>query len=231
MAKYTELLSEYIEHGGELPAVFDTIEGFEDLFVGRYCDCEIGFETPILFKIKLEAKANLIIPAYAKRISEFEEAKAALLNPEKKRIKTGTIKREYGKRENTDSNTKTGEIVKSVKDTKTFTNEDHVSTEAELPFGGTNENEAITRRNVDKGFEDKTVTEATDTESYKDYEDKNTKVEQEHNDKETYENVTETESGYSATEAEALFKALENKVYIILNDCLEEFKNLFMKVY
>lgn len=43
MAKYTELFAEYLEGGGSLPAAFAEIVGFEDLFVARYCDKEIGF--------------------------------------------------------------------------------------------------------------------------------------------------------------------------------------------
>ena len=31
MAKYTELFSEYLERGGQLPASFALIDGFEDL--------------------------------------------------------------------------------------------------------------------------------------------------------------------------------------------------------
>lgn len=191
MAKYTELLSEYIENGGELPAVFDQIANFEDLFIGRYCDCEIGFETPILFQIKLETRANLIIPQYVKRLSAFEEAEQLLIQPTKKRVKSGSIT--YG-----------GE------DTHTFTTSDHIRNESELPFvsSGT---PPVTQQYTDKGH--------TDTDTIK----KGTT--------ETYNNVTDTESGYTSSEAEALYKALEEPVRILLEDCLNEFKNLFMKVY
>lgn len=58
MAKYTELFSEYLEGGGELPAAFSQIDGFEDLFIGHFIDKEIGFETEVLFTIKLETKAK-----------------------------------------------------------------------------------------------------------------------------------------------------------------------------
>lgn len=69
MAKYTMLLAEYLQKGGQLPASFALIDGFEDLFVARYCDHEIGFETDELFRIKLEYKADLIMQAYADKIT------------------------------------------------------------------------------------------------------------------------------------------------------------------
>lgn len=192
MPKYTELLSEYIENGGELPAVFDQIANFEDLFIGRYCDCEIGFETPILFQIKLETRANLIIPQYVKRLSAFEEAEQLLIQPTKKWVKSGSIT--YG-----------------GADTHTFTASDHIRNESELPFVSSTGTPPVTQQYTDKGY--------TDTDTIK----KGTT--------ETYNEVTDAESGYTSSEAEALYKALEEPVRILLEDCLNEFKNLFMKVY
>lgn len=69
MAKYTMLLAEYLQKGGQLPASFALIQGFEDLFVARYCDKEIGFETDNLFYIKLEYTAGLVMQAYADKIA------------------------------------------------------------------------------------------------------------------------------------------------------------------
>ena len=65
MAKYTELLTEYIENGGTLPTAFSLITGFEDLFIRHFCNYEIGFETETLFAIKLEEKADLYMNLYA----------------------------------------------------------------------------------------------------------------------------------------------------------------------
>lgn len=192
MAKYTELLSEYLEHGGELPAVFGNIEGFEDLFKGKYCDREIGFETPVLFQIKLEARANLVIPAYVKRIAEYEEAEKLLTKAEKTRVKSGAIS--Y-----------------SGKDTHIFETNDHVREQADLPFSGNVLQMPPTYVETDKGYKD------TDT--------------IEKGTKESYDNVKEVESGYTPTEATSVFKALEDKVYNILQECLEEFESLFMEIY
>lgn len=83
MAKYTMLLAEYLAKGGQLPASFALVAGFEDLFIGRYCDSEIGFETDELFKIKLEAKANEIMQTYADRIAKITTAWTEYDNPVK----------------------------------------------------------------------------------------------------------------------------------------------------
>ena len=69
MAKYTMLLAEYLQKGGQLPASFSLIQGFEDLFIAKYCDKEIGFETDELFRIKLEYTADLIMQSYADKIA------------------------------------------------------------------------------------------------------------------------------------------------------------------
>lgn len=74
MAKYTELLSEYLERGGQLPASFALIDGFEDLFKLHYCDKEIGFETEALFQMKLERTARINMPFYADRIRRLASA-------------------------------------------------------------------------------------------------------------------------------------------------------------
>ena len=83
MAKYTMLLAEYLQKGGQLPASFSLIQGFEDLFIAKYCDKEIGFETDELFRIKLEYKANLLIPMYKQRIDMLSAYWTKAENPTK----------------------------------------------------------------------------------------------------------------------------------------------------
>ena len=93
MAKYTMLLAEYLKMGGQLPASFALIQGFEDLFVAKYCDYEIGFETDELFRIKLECKANLVMQTYADKISTRVFYWTKINNPVKtyyEKIKTKT---------------------------------------------------------------------------------------------------------------------------------------------
>lgn len=74
MAKYTELLADYLQSGGGLPAIFENIEGFTDLFCLRFFDREIGFETETLFAMKLELIADIYVPIYEQRISSLANA-------------------------------------------------------------------------------------------------------------------------------------------------------------
>lgn len=81
MAKYTELFSEYLEGGGELPSSFSLIENFDNLFKLRFYDHEIGFETETLFSMKLELTASIMIPIYKDRIDMLAEAITGAKNP------------------------------------------------------------------------------------------------------------------------------------------------------
>lgn len=179
MAKYTELFSEYLENGGDLPAVFSEIEGFGDLFKGYYCDKEIGFETPALFAIKLENRANDIVPAYAERITRINEFKAKFEQSEKTTVKSGNINRDYGERTNY--------------------NWDN-------PF---NVGAAAATEN--------NVTTQSKTAAY--------------TDKESYENVNDTQSGYTPDEAERRMRYYEGEITNLKHDLLLEFNNLFMRIY
>ena len=73
MAKYTMLFAEYLKSGRQLPSAFSLIPAlneisFEDLFISRFCQREIGFETDSLFEIKLNARANVVCPFYADKL-------------------------------------------------------------------------------------------------------------------------------------------------------------------
>lgn len=94
MAKYTELLSEYVLNGNPLPEIFGEIPAFETLFLMVYGDREIGFETEDIFRLKLEARAETIIPLY-----KFAIEKTSGITIEK--IKTRTFK--GGARRETDT--------------------------------------------------------------------------------------------------------------------------------
>lgn len=86
MAKFTETYAEYLEtHDGQTPAVFSQIQGFDDLFVGEFCDKEIGFETETLFEIKLDNLANIVIPKYKERIDLLTTAMGHAEAPTKTR--------------------------------------------------------------------------------------------------------------------------------------------------
>lgn len=69
MAKYTISYADYVRKGGAIPASFADIEGFETLFLERYADREIGFETADIFAYKLQLKADLWIPDYKERLA------------------------------------------------------------------------------------------------------------------------------------------------------------------
>lgn len=81
MARFTELFSEYLEGGRDLPAAFNTIEGFTELFKLHYIDKEIGFETETLFAAKLEEYATILIPLYKERIEMHAAAITNAKNP------------------------------------------------------------------------------------------------------------------------------------------------------
>ena len=83
MAKYTETLADYLAGGRDLPAEFALIDGFDKLFVGKYVDHELGFETEDLFEIKLELKAALVIPIYKERLDQLNAAIARESNAAK----------------------------------------------------------------------------------------------------------------------------------------------------
>lgn len=68
MAKYTETLADYLAGGGQLPAAFSKIEGFENLFKMKYYDKEIGFETETIFALKLNIVADLYIDQYVDQL-------------------------------------------------------------------------------------------------------------------------------------------------------------------
>lgn len=96
MAKYTMLLADYLAKGGALPSSFALIDGFESLFLGQYCDHEIGFETDELFNLKLEHKANMFIPLYAERIRIRAEYWTKATNPTKVRYEKATTQYNMG---------------------------------------------------------------------------------------------------------------------------------------
>ena len=168
MSKYTETLVEFLEGGGVLPAAFAEIEGFEDLFVARYCDKEIGFETEALFQIKLEERAAIIIPAYVKRIAATDAAWLTVTDPTRKQ-------------------------------TRTFNSDEKRSSSSSLPLNAQTAQPSQTAK----------ADAFTDT------------------DTTTFEGITPDE----AIRRAEYFQNLDGMTWILLDKCLHEFENLFMKVY
>jgi len=95
MAKYTETLQEYLEDN-DLPTKFEEIDGFSELFIGRYCDSEIGFETEELFTVKLQHYADLYIDVYKERIQDVASALTKIKAP----VKTVYTQADFGGRKN-----------------------------------------------------------------------------------------------------------------------------------
>ena len=168
MAKYTELFAEYLESGGVLPAAFANIAGFEDLFVARYCDKEIGFETEELFHVKLEERAAIISPAYVKRIEATDAAWLVVTDPLRKQ-------------------------------TRSFDSAEKNTSTRSLPIN------AQTAQ----------PTQTATADAYKDVEST------------TFEGMTPDE----AIRRVEYFQKLDGTAWILLDACLREFENLFMKVY
>ena len=168
MSKYTETLVEFLEGGGVLPAAFAKIEGFEDLFVARYCDKEIGFETEALFQIKLEERAAIILPAYVKRIQATEAAWLTVTDPTRTQ-------------------------------TRTFASGEKRSSSSSLPLNSQTAQPSQTAK----------ADAFTDT------------------DTTTFERMTPDEALCRAE----YFQKLDGTAWILLDACLREFENLFMKVY
>ena len=94
MALYTETLAEWLDDGNALPEEFAQLPGLENAFLGRYVTREIGFETPWLFKLKLNAKAAEIVPLYVGRAEALNTAEAAVLTGTKQsKTVNGKIRR------------------------------------------------------------------------------------------------------------------------------------------
>lgn len=98
MAKYTELFAEYLAKGGQLPASFGLITGFEDIFKKYYFDKEIGFETELIFYMKLDMYATLYMQKYADKISRLASAWLEFDAPAKVIYETDTTAFAGGKR-------------------------------------------------------------------------------------------------------------------------------------
>ena len=76
MASYTEYFYEYIENGNDMPSIFDGVPSlngttFKEIFAKHFNVYEIGLETETLFKDRLQAKANIVIPFYVDKISKL----------------------------------------------------------------------------------------------------------------------------------------------------------------
>lgn len=90
MALYTETLAEWLADGNDLPEDFAKLDGLENAFLGRFATREIGFETPWMFKLKMDAKAAEIVPLYVGRAEALKSAEDGILSGAKKSVTTNS---------------------------------------------------------------------------------------------------------------------------------------------
>ena len=83
MARYTSYLFEYLNDGFTLPEIFGEVPAvgaktFSELFTSFYKWHEIGYDTEWRFHDELEARANLIVPDYVRRINAVSKLNAEI---------------------------------------------------------------------------------------------------------------------------------------------------------
>ena len=225
MAKYTMLLAEYLQKGGQLPASFALIQGFEDLFVAKYCDHEIGFETDELFRIKLEYTANLVMQAYADKIATRAFYWTRAENPVKAYYEKTQIKTNLGAKQRTaNETTNIGERVKESSDTTNVGAQENKTTE--LPFDDTTA-EPNTINNLG-AREDSVSHSETEDASVDTLERIESEDAVENND---LHETWKEDNGETIDELIRMLEFLNADVTTLVEKCLNEFKPLFMAVY
>lgn len=116
MALYTETLKDWLNNGFTLPAIFSSIPQltssmtFAQLFESYFGEWEIGFETEEMFEMKLNLKANIVIPLYVKKIEMINEQLDNI-------FKNETIRRTY--LNNTNVSTLTDDVGNSAESVET----------------------------------------------------------------------------------------------------------------
>lgn len=238
MAKYTETLGEYLESGHTLPAIFDDITDFDKHFLARYIDREIGFETEALFEIKLEGKANIIIPLYKDRIQQLNDAITALSTPSYKVTKDNTGYYTH------DADIQDSGTEKHERDLQDSGSDGHSlsentvhgaqsGTRTQLPFNSSTsqpnektetaqytDNHNITQDQTTFGKktdDDTTITFGKKVDNDLRHEDH------------LKEEVTHT--GFTTAENLARINLLQGELFDMIDRCLKEFSHLFMQIY
>lgn len=203
MAKFTELFSEYLERGGQLPASFALIDGFEDLFKMHYCDKEIGFETEALFFMKLERTARINMPFYADRIRRLASSYYNFDVPAKVHYESTYGNNKMGEQNGRTSNNDTTNLGAQDSDT------------TELPFDSASGVPA-TKTHVAPTSNNTAGNGTTHADAYENSDTRQTE---------------RRESGYTPDEAMRAIEFLNGAVEPLIQKLLDEFKRLFMQVY
>lgn len=139
MARYTEYLFEFLEHGYTLPENFDTVPAFagtafKDIFAAWYKWKEIGFDTEQRFDAELRARALVVVPHYVEKITELNSVSSpssAVFSETLETVDflapagtTTTVKNESGKttvkrqRTGAQSATETIEIMRDIEENR-----------------------------------------------------------------------------------------------------------------
>ena len=238
MAKYTETLGEYLASGHTLPSVFSDITGFDTHFLARYIDREIGFETEALFEIKLEGKANIIIPLYKDRIQQLNDAITALSTPSYKVTKDNTGYYTH-KADIADSGTEKHErdLSDSGSDGHTLAeNTVHGAqsgSRTQLPFNSST-SQPNEKTQTDQYTDNHNVTQ--DQTTYGKKTDDDTTItfgKKVDNDLRHEDHLREevTHTGFTTAENLARINWLQGELVDMIDRCLKEFSHLFMQIY
>lgn len=238
MAKYTETLGEYLESGHTLPSVFSDITGFDTHFLARYIDREIGFETEALFEIKLEGKANIIIPLYKDRIQQLNDAITALSTPSYKITKDNTGYYTHN------SDIQDSGTEKHERDLQDSGSDSHALAEntvhgaqsgsrTQLPFNSST-SQPNEKTQTDTYTDNHNVTQDQTTYGKKTDDDTTVtfgkKVDNDlRHDDFLKEEVTHT--GFTTSENLARIALLQGELVNMIDRCLNEFRHLFMQIY
>lgn len=238
MAKYTETLGEYLEAGHSLPLIFSQIEDFDKYFLARYIDREIGFETETLFGIKLEGKADLVIPLYKDRIDELNAAITALSTPSFKITKDNTGYYTHNA-DIQDSGTE-----KHERDLQDSGSDDHTLGEntvhgaqsgsrTQLPFNSST-SEPNEKTQTDQYTDNHNITLDKTTYGKKTSDDTDiTFGKKVDNDLRHEDHLKEevTHTGFTTSENLARIGLLQGELINMIDRCLNEFRHLFMQIY
>ena len=209
MAKYTELFIDYIRKGGTLPAIFEQITGFEEQFISNFADKEIGFETEDLFKLKLENKANIVIPFYKDKISIYDSLIEKYKKLSGKTIVETTsnsrdVKHNFGAtNENSETTGNNGAITSQNWDVPIS------GTVEDTPPQGISKQDAVINTGTSKTSKDAYI----------------------NTDKDDFSQTFNHTEDLSNNEVAEQLRFITGQKQMIIQDCLSEFNTLFMLIW
>lgn len=225
MARYTEYLVDYLNNGHTLPGLFSSITDFDKLFTGFYCSSELGFETEELFEIRLETKAELVVPLYASRINTYNTLLAQLGTPNATitDAHTGTIS-------DAGSDTHTG--TDSIAHTGTVSSSGSVTAGAQVKLHTELPMNASTATPSSKDVADTYTNTDSKTDTFGNTDTTTHGLTISRGNTKTFLNTdTHTYTGLTANDQINLIKYYEDKILNLKQACLDEFKSLFMVIY